>query len=223
MKRVAGKFLFLVMAFGLTGCAISRSHIPIEIPAANQSVEENGHQVLIRSIVDKRQFQNHPPSADMPSLRGDVETAGSEIKSRAVGRKRNTFGKALGDILLDEGETVENVVYQATRNSLISLGYKVTNKKEEARPGAIVMDITIEKFWGWFAPGFSSIQLKSDISTTHKIDNPKRPGENVTKIEAHAVNSYQMATNANWKKTFHSALLDFSGKAKLNFERLHES
>jgi hypothetical protein len=35
---------------------------------------------------------------------------GAEVKARAIGRKRNTYGKALGDMVLEGGQTVEGVV-----------------------------------------------------------------------------------------------------------------
>ncbi len=56
-------------------------------------------------VEDDRKFQDKPASADIPSLKGEQSNATVEEKARAVARKRNGYGKALGDILLKD-ETV---------------------------------------------------------------------------------------------------------------------
>lgn len=214
------KFLsVLILSLNLAGCVTSRSHFHLDIPA-EKTQPSNGKQIYIRSIVDQREFQDNPPTADIPSLgHGGLRKAGPEIRSRAIGRKRNSFGKALGDILLNEDQTVNSVIYEATRNSLKSLGYEITDKKEEVRPDALTMDISIDKFWAWFAPGFWALNLKSDITTTNKITS--LGAKDQTRIvEVHAVESFQAATDKNWKKTIETALRYFSEQAEYEFRKI---
>ena len=220
MRRTFPRFfMVLIFVFGMTGCATSRSHLDLNMPAT-APLHPNGRQVYVRSIVDKREFQDNPRSPAIPSLRGRASTASRELKSSAIGRKRNSFGKALGDYVLADGQTVQTVIYQATWNSLAALGYDVTNQREEAKPDAIVMDISIDKFWSWFAPGFSAINIKSDITTTDKIVSSTKGSERTFVIEAHAVNDYQIASNSNWKKTIAAALEEFTSKAKTEFKQM---
>lgn len=63
-------------------------------------------------LQDNRTFTIKPPSADMASLDPD-EDPGDASKARAIGRKRNGYGKALGDVVLPEGKTVSGLVESA--------------------------------------------------------------------------------------------------------------
>jgi len=211
-------FLFVVTIFVLAGCATNRGVLGLQVPAESMT-NPTGKQVYIRSIADNRQFQDNPPSADIPSLGfGGLDKLTPELKSRAIARKRNTYGKALGDIVLEEGQTVQEVINKATRNALYSLGYVVIDKQGEARPDAIIVDISIEKFWAWMTPGFWSLSLKSEMSTVNTIQVPKR--DNPIIIKAAAANSCQVASEANWKKVFRMAIDDFIEKAKTELKHL---
>lgn len=212
MKKQGVLFL-LIGVLTLSGCALNRSELKLEV-APLAAGKSNGKQVYVRSVTDSRIFENKPASPDIPSLKGGVDHVSAKIKSSAIGRKRNSYGKALGDYVLDGDQTVESVIYEATRDSLVSLGYEVTNEKEKAKPGAIVMDITIDKFWSWFAPGMWAIQIKSDIITTNSVN-----GQSI-QVEAHGVKNYQIASNSNWKKTLAFTVEEFKAKAKTEFEKI---
>ncbi|MBF0384407.1 MAG: flagellar biosynthesis protein [Candidatus Omnitrophica bacterium] len=218
MSRLA-KFYFLISFVLLsTGCATNRGFLGIDVPAGSLTVP-NGKQVYIRSITDNRQFQDKPSTPDIPSLGFDsLKEATADIKNRAMARKRNSYGKAMGDILLEEGQSVQGVIYQATRNSLFSLGYAVVSKEEEARPDAIILDISIDKFWGWLEPGFWAISLKSEITTTNTITMPKQ--DSPILIKATAKNTCQVGSEANWKKVFRLVIDDFIEKAKIELKNL---
>lgn len=202
----------------LTGCATNRGYLSIQVPA-NTLTNPNGKQVYIRSITDSRLFQDKPKSADIPSLGfGGLDKATPEMKSRAIARKRNTYGKALGDIMLKEGQSVQGVIYEATRNSLYSLGYDVVNNLKEAKSDAIVIDISINKFWSWFLPGFWTLSLKSEIATINTITVPKK--DKPITIAASSRNFCQIANAANWEKTLRLVVEDFIEKAKLELKNL---
>ncbi len=182
-------------------------------------VSPNGKQVYLRSIADNREFQDKPKSADIPSLGyGGVDAITPELKSRAIARKRNTYGKALGDIFLEEGQNVQGIIYEATRNALFSLGYEVTNNAQEARPEAIIIDINIDKFWAWFMPGFWTLSLKSEITTTNTVSVPQRDSPII--IEAASRNYCQVANEANWRKAINMVVDDFIEKAALELKKL---
>ena len=105
----------LLIAIVATGCATSRSNLDVQIPKA-QNAQSNGKQVFINSVADKRAFQVNPPNPDIPSL-DPSEDQNEQIKLRAIGRKRNGFGKALGDMLLKEGETVQSLTNQSIQQA----------------------------------------------------------------------------------------------------------
>jgi len=214
------RFCFIVFIIVvLAGCATSRGYLNIHVPSGSL-VNPNGQQVYIRVVTDNRQFEHSPSSADIPSLGFDsLMDATPEFKSRAIARKRNGYGKAMGDILLNEGQSVQKTIYIATRNALNSLGYAVVDRQEEVDPGAIVMDISIDKFWAWFAPGFWAVSLKSEITTTNTITMPGINDPII--VKAAAVNSCQMANEANWKKVFRLLIEDFIEKAKTEFKALN--
>lgn len=216
MKKLIA--LFLVSVFALTGCATNRGYLGIQVPT-NSITNPNGEQVYIRSITDNRQFQEKPRNPSTPSLGfGGLAAADQEMKSRAIARKRNGYGKALGDILLEEGQTVQSVIYEATRNSLYSLGYDVVNNPEEAKSDAIVVDISIDKFWAWFMPGVWTLSLKSEITTVNTITAPR--SHSPITITASSRNYCQMANTANWRKTLKLVVDDFIKKAELELRNL---
>jgi len=221
MAKVAKLSLFIISIFVLAGCATNRGYLDIAVPSGTL-INSNGKQVYIRSIADNRQFQDNPPSADIPSLGfGGVNNITPELKSRAIARKRNCYGKALGDIMLNEGQSAQKTIYAATRNALYSLGYAVVDRQEEVKPDAIIMDISIDKFWGYFLPGFWAISLKSEITTTNTIIVPKR--ENPLIIKATARNVCQIGNEANWKKVFRMVIDDFIENAKKELKNLDAS
>jgi hypothetical protein len=57
-------------------------------------------------------FTVAPPSADIASL-DPAEDSSDASKARAIGRKKNGYGKALGDVVLPEGKTVSGLAESA--------------------------------------------------------------------------------------------------------------
>jgi hypothetical protein len=218
MRKLANLIILAILVISTAGCATNRGYLNIEVPT-NTITTPNGKQVYIRSITDNRQFQDKPKSADIPSLGyGGVDKITPELKSRAIARKRNSYGKALGDIFLSEGQSVQNIIYEATRNALYSLGYEVVNDAKDAKSDAFIIDISIDKFWAWFMPGVWTISLKSEISTTNTISVPKSDSPII--IQASSRNFCQIANEANWRKTINMAVKDFIDKANLELKKL---
>lgn len=211
-------FILGLMLLSVTGCALTRTELNVNVPGI-AAENQNGKQVYIRSITDKRGFENHPATADIPSLKTDVTKASEDLKSHAIGRKRNSYGQALGDYVLEKDITVQKIIYEATRNALQSLGYAVTDKKEDAKADAIIMDITIDKLWSWFAPGFWAIQIKSDITTTNQISSAEKPSKIIV-VEAHKINDFQIASNSNWIETVEGAITAFTYRAAEEFKEI---
>jgi len=203
--------LLLVVGFILQGCATSRSEIKLEsTPTAQATVPApTKGKVVIRNIKDSRIFEQAPGDPSIPSLGFEgAAQATADIKARAIGRKRNTFGKALGDILLENGQTVENVIRENLATALRESGYQVVTNGAEAN--ALVLDADIKQFWSWFQPGFWAITLHSKIETTLNTSNNTTP---IT-ISVHAEESGLAATDSAWLEITNKGLEAYREKIK---------
>lgn len=69
-----------------------------------------------------------------------------DAKSRISARKRDGFGKALGDILLKDNLTTEKLVRNIVAQSFVDARYNVVNEEPENK--AIKCNITANKLWG---------------------------------------------------------------------------
>ncbi|MCP3927681.1 MAG: flagellar biosynthesis protein, partial [Bacteroidetes bacterium] len=87
-----------------SGCATNRGILDVKVDIPQNPSE--GKTIAIVRVTDIRQFEVAPLSPSVPSLRGD-DIENHAITVRAIARKRNGYGKAIGDIVLPEGRTVE--------------------------------------------------------------------------------------------------------------------
>jgi uncharacterized lipoprotein YajG len=207
-KLIKGLFLS-VAVFMLAGCATSRGYLDLTIPQETIT-KQNGMQVYIRSIQDNREFQIRPSSPDIPSFGSKKDQADQTIKSRTIARKRNGYGKAMGNIFLEENQSVQTVIYDAVKNSLNSLGFDVTNDKNSAKSDAIVMDISIDKFWSWMNIGVWTLRVDTIIKTSISVVTPAK----TFITETYAKNPCQVGSAANWKKAMRMAINSYISEIK---------
>ena len=189
----------------LSGCATSRSILeipPLATPSAVQPA--NGKSVLIDTVADQRVFDVNPGTPSVPSL-DDSEKIDASVKLRAVARKRNTFGKALGDIVLKEGQSVETVTREAIRQAFIENGYTVVERGTSAAATAdLTIEARIDKFWSWMNPGFAAITLSTEISTILQLRTPDGAGSQQVYVKA--TEQYQTAMDGNWLEVINNAV-----------------
>src|SRR5690349_18122740 len=143
----AGALGAIVAAAMITaGCAVGRSEVKLASPGAeaSQAAPATGKVVVIRSVQDERRFEDAPKDPSTPSLDGGASKASADEKSRAIGRKRNTYGMAMGDVLLESGTSVEKAVRDSLAAAFRDAGFQV---RDSATPGALVVDARIRKFW----------------------------------------------------------------------------
>ena len=153
----------LAVALITTGCAVGRSEVQLDTPsAAAQAAPSKGKVVVIRTVKDERRFEEAPSNPSTPSLDGGANKATADEKARAIGRKRGGYGMALGDVLLQPGRTVENVMKESLAAGFRAAGYDV---RDAATPGAIVVDARIRKFWSWVTPGFATMTIEGTVET----------------------------------------------------------
>ena len=177
----------------LDGCATSRAIL--DVRTAEAANPEQGTALRVDSVVDARQFSPNPPEANLPSLKQeDIDNVA--IKSRAIARKRNGFGKALGDVLLSEGRTVQDLTREAVTGGLRNGGYRVLRATDDGYAEATPVVVTIDKFWGWLRPGFWQIALEFELAIT--VTANVEPFTDGQKFTGASRREGQAATNDAW-------------------------
>lgn len=201
MNRIVQKILILAAMIVVSGCATSRGVLDV-----SQEVAENpvtGEAVKFVRISDNRQFQIDPPEPNIPSLKNN-EINDPAITSRAIARKRNSFGKALGDILLPEDQTVAGLVESSLVNGFRENGYRVVTAGDSGYDDAAPIEVDIEKFWGWFNPGFWQIKLKYE--TLIRVSGPVGSFVAGQEFSSSIEMGFQVASGSNWLKAINASL-----------------
>jgi len=206
---VAGCLIVGTLALFATGCATNRGILDIRIePGINP---EDGPPVMITRVVDSRVFELKPSEPNVPSLRGG-EIDDPAITSRAIARKRNSFGKAMGDVLLPEGRTVQDVVREAVEKALQEKGYRVIDSAASTSVAASPLEVEVAQFWAWFRPGFWSIAL--DFRATITLKGPVTLSGTEETVEGSVTRHGQAATGGAWTKTIMQGLDDLIANTK---------
>ena len=199
--------LLLIATIGLGGCATSRSELRLPSPSSPQATTQNTNAptALIRTVKDERTFEQAPKQPSTPSLGFEgAAQATAEAKLRAIGRKRNTYGMALGDVFLQEGQTVESVIRENLASALRDAGYNVRNDGT-GDPAYLVIDVHIKKFWAWMNPGFWAITVNTDIATDLTLSTTS----NSIPIVVHVQDARQFVTDSAWLETVDMALKEY--------------
>lgn len=156
LVSIARFSLAIIVMATLAACALTRSEVAVAQNVAPDPA--SGMVVVIASVVDQREFEAAPASPSIPSLKERSQLGDKQITSRAIGRKRNTFGAALGDVLLAPPQTVVSLVGDAVRSGLRDAGYRVVEDGDPANTRASRVTVRVVEFWNWVTPG-GSIKL----------------------------------------------------------------
>ena len=186
----------------LGACATSRSVVQIEEPDTIENPTK-GVEVRILEVNDKRQFEIDPPRPDIPSLAND-EIDDDAITARAYARKRNTYGMALGDVLIPEGKTVADAIAKTVENGFQAAGYRVLTPADPNYDKAADVKVDIAEFWSWFEPGFWQVTVhnRSDITITTDAAIAPEP----IKVTEHYRENMQMVLDSDWQASAIKAL-----------------
>jgi hypothetical protein len=150
--------------------------------------------VVFGAITDEREFMESPNDPSTPSLGfGGADKATDDVKARAIGRKRNGWGKALGDVLLQPGHTVEGAIQENLTAAFEQAGYQVKDSAD-AGPSALVVDVHIKQFWSWFTPGAFVVTLSSNITTDLAFKGVAAP----IVVSTHVEDGHAIATDSDW-------------------------
>lgn len=197
------KLILIALVLAFSGCATNRGIVDLTVE--NVANPKTGDYVKIIKVTDNRKFELAPNSPSTPSLKNG-EIHDPAITSRAIARKRNGFGKALGDILLPEGKTVSGLVKDAVAASLKKAGYRVVEAGDSHYSQATPIEVQVETFWGWFTPGFWAVTLEfqSDVELKGNIKGLKKSPT----VHGAAQVKTAMAATGSWVETFNQGLQD---------------
>lgn len=148
--------LAAIMVATLGACALTRSEVAVAQNVAPDPAA--GTVVVIASVLDQREFEAAPAYPSTPSLKEQSQLGDKQITARAIGRKRNTFGAALGDVLLAPPQTVASLVGDAVKSGLRDAGYRVVDDGDPANARTPRVTVRVVEFWNWVTPG-GSIKL----------------------------------------------------------------
>ncbi len=206
-NRLSGMLLLAVVL--LTGCATSRDVVTPQVNAGQNPTQ--GIAVRIEKIEDARRFETEPADASTPSLMDDNITD-KALRGRAIARKRNTFGKALGDVLLPEGQSVASLTVLAITRSFRDAGYRVLGSGDPSYAEALPVTAKIDKLWAWFRPGFWAISLEADYDIV--VSAPIASLQPQGRLSGQVRETMQMATSDDWATIVKKSLDDFSAHLK---------
>ncbi len=191
----------LTCLFG-SGCVTGRRAIDLPVPYLNSTGTGKG-TLYIASVDDRRTFQNKPSDASTPSINGDVTRCSKEDLGMMIGRQRNTYGRAMGDITLPPGDSVLKRTHALVSEGLRRHGYTIASSPGSAGTATV----TIDEFWAWFTPGMWSVSFQANIVCDITITR-----DGATKkisVKGYGRNQGQVASNLNWQLAYRRAFDDF--------------
>lgn len=190
-----------------TGCAATRSVVDLK-PGEEINNPTDGQIVKLLSVEDKRVFEEKPRIPEIPSL--DPEKINDpSIKARAIARKRNSYGAAMGDVLLPEGKTVALLMEKEVVNAFKEAGYRIAEPNDPDYGIATPVQVDINKFWSWFIVGLARVGNQAEI---------RLEGELGKGTQAHVIsNNYEsephfVVTESVWIEDTSTALSTFRKK-----------
>jgi hypothetical protein len=187
----------------LSGCVLGRRTLtlpeskPVTVSAAKGTV-------YIAAITDDRHFENKPQQPSTPSIDGDVASLSAEQKDQMVGRQRNGYGHAMGDIALSQGDSVTRRVRSLVTQGLAQAGYSVST--DPSTPNKV--SVSIKQFWSWSTPGFMAASFEVRIECAVSMHGAT--GDNTVTVMGYGINRGQVAKNENWLEAFDPAFQDFT-------------
>ena len=216
MKKLFKTIILLFAAsFILTGCAFSRSELDLSEAISNDiQTAENEKTVIIDKYTDHRTFATNASTPDQPTY-DPGEVFNDEVKSKLIGRKRNGYGKALGDVVLAKNLTTEKIVKNIVSKAFSDAGYSVVT--EDPNNKAVHVNIDLDKFWSWVDLGFWTVGVQANINYSLELTY----GNKSETINTYVVGEERSAiavTPGLWKeaylKTIDNSKKDLSKKIK---------
>ena len=186
----------------LSACVTGTRNIQISPPDYVNEKTASG-PIYIGSIEDSRNFEAKPRDPSTPSVNGDLASTPKEKLATLIGRQRNGYGAAMGDVALPQGSTVQDRIRELLTKGLESRGYTVVNDAGAAKK----VSVDISQFWAWFSPGMWAVSFESNLQC--KITFADGAQSKMFDVKGYGINKGQVASDANWELTYQRAFEDF--------------
>ncbi|RYZ94432.1 MAG: hypothetical protein EOO68_20265 [Moraxellaceae bacterium] len=194
--------IVIAAAFFLSGCVSGTRTIELATPKYQNDKTAKG-QVYIDIIEDKRVFEAKPRSPSTPSATTDLAKVTKEARASLIGRQRNGYGKAMGDVTLPKANNVQKEMRDLLKEGFESRGYTVSDNKN----APIKVQVDINKFWAWFTPGMWAVSFEANLDSDMNIANTD--GNKKLNVVGYGINKGQVASDANWMLAYERAFEDF--------------
>jgi hypothetical protein len=209
-----------VCLVSILGVQAAAKGLKLDVPEIKSPADSKNLKVIIRSITDKRVFEDRPKTPDIPSYGIGLAKATREMQHLVVGRARDGYGKARRNVFLKKGQTVESLTENLIANAFKGAGYTILNKKQTADRDTLIIDVAIDKFWGWIRVnpggalmGSGAMYMDGKILTTLRVTrNGKKAGHWMISGEG----SHRLGigvTTRNWLKLFRLMFEDYTANA----------
>jgi len=185
-----------------SGCVTGRRTVSLPVSRVPGAGTDRG-SLTIGTIEDQRVFQNKPTDPSIPSIDGDVAKCSKEELATMIGRQRNGYGHAMGDIALPAGDSVLNRTRALLEEGLKRRGYTIASNPASAGTATVKID----EFWAWFTPGMWTVSFQSDVVC--KITITKGGAAKEFIVRGFGRNQGQVASDANWQLAYTRAFDDF--------------
>ncbi|WP_269524184.1 YajG family lipoprotein [Coraliomargarita parva] len=193
----------LTVLFWLSGCVLGRRTVDLNVPQQGAYAGATKGTVYVGEVKDNRVFMNNPGSPSIPSIDGDVNEMSAEERLCMIGRQRNGFGKAMGDIATENNETVLDLTKDLLEEGLKRRGYAISQDPNSK----LRIEATIDEFWAWFTPGAFAIKFEARVNCDVSIDGAAQ--SELVVVKGYGRNQGQVASDANWALAYERAFNDF--------------
>ena len=207
--------LFALATVG-TGCALWRG--VVEPMAPETEAPETGDEFHVASIRDLREFELGVGGAWEPRLhRGDPED--EQLTQRVIGRRRRLSQSRsdprprLGNILLPEGLSVQQLVSATVVAGFHRAGLRAAAGGPSAQPSGAPIDIEIRGFWSRSFPTLSVLRFESWIQLY--VRAPGTPFVDGAPICAVGRVTSAGEGAAMWRQAVESALEDLADRLEV--------
>lgn len=207
MKRTVALLVSAASIALTSGCVTGRRSFDVDVPPADTSSPAQKAAgkgpITVGGVTDNRLFENGPSSPSTPSVNGDVDQLSAAQKSTFIGRQRNGFGHAMGDITLPDGQTVQGKVSDLIREGLKRRGYDVTGASGTSN----VATAEVQQFWSWMTPGFFALSFEAHLACKVSITANGKSASFI--VKGYGLNHGQFAKDTNWREAYDLAFQDF--------------
>jgi len=205
----------------MSGCAnMGDTNLALTPPVPDPSAAKNGKSVYINMPFDARVFENKPATPEISSISdGNLNVPQNTI----IGRTRNGYGKACGNVFLADNNTINKLISDAVKNAFLSKGYAIADSPN--CKNTIDVNLKVSRLWGWVTMpkgagwSYSSepFRMHAEIKTELEL---KMPDGKIIKKDVSAASLVTPGlgmTHGNWMKLFDTLISNYSNNFKKEF------